>query len=187
MVRGAARRGGGPLPGGLRALDRGRLVADADRDPARLALLGLGDADLEDALVERRRDLLGVDALRERQRAAELAEGALHPVVALLLRLVLGLALAAYGEDVVLELDRDVGLGQAGQVRAKDEVLAGLDEVHRGHPTPHAAAVAVAAGRRGVEERVEETVHLTLERAQLANGLPAHECHLRYLLYHVRC
>ena len=40
---------GGARLRGLVALDRRRAVADLDGHPARLALLGLGDADLEDA------------------------------------------------------------------------------------------------------------------------------------------
>src|SRR4051812_44899859 len=171
----AGPRAMGALRGRLGPRDGGGLVADLDGDAPRLALLGLGDAYLEHALVEGGCDPVGVDAVRQRQRAAELAEGALHPVEALLLLLVLGLPLAGDGQDVVLELDRDVLLREAGQVGAQDEVLVGLDEVHGRHPAADAAAVG--AGRRGIEERVEQPVHLTLKRAQLANGLPANKGH----------
>src|SRR3712207_8712210 len=47
-------------PSGLLALEGRLLVADGDRDLARLALLGLRDAHLEHALVEGRGDRLGV-------------------------------------------------------------------------------------------------------------------------------
>src|SRR3954469_5054368 len=165
----------GALRGGLGPLDGRGAVADLDGDLARLALLGLGDAHLEPAAVEGGGDGVGVDALGQRERPAELAEGPLHPVEALLLVLVLGLALAGHGQDVVLELDRDVLLRQAGQVRPQDEVLVGLDEVHRRDPPPGGSAVA--ARRRRVEERVEQPVHLTLEGAELAGRLPADKRH----------
>src|SRR5688572_23781972 len=78
--------GGGPLDA--------RVAADADLDPLRLALLGLGDADLENAVVELRLHLVGSDALGQRERPREAAERALDPVVALVAVLMLGLALA---------------------------------------------------------------------------------------------
>src|SRR5947208_1977278 len=55
---------------GLVALD-GLLAAVGDGDPAGLALLGLGDPDLEHAAVEARRHGVGVDALGQGQRAGE--------------------------------------------------------------------------------------------------------------------
>src|SRR3954447_21256822 len=85
-----------------RALDRGRLLA-ADRDAARLARLGLGDADLEHAAVEARGHRLGVDALRQRERAREGAERALHARVALVLAGLDDLALTRDREHGVLE------------------------------------------------------------------------------------
>src|SRR5204862_3712049 len=51
-----------------------------DRDAARLALLRLGDAHLEHALVEVRADRVGVHALGQRERAAEAPERALEAV-----------------------------------------------------------------------------------------------------------
>src|SRR5947209_7737374 len=92
----------------LGALDRLGLASDADRHLARLALLGLRDADLEHAAVEGGLHGLGVYALRKRQRAGEGTPRTLDAVVALLVLLVLSLALARDGEDVVLELDVDV-------------------------------------------------------------------------------
>jgi hypothetical protein len=100
---------------GLVALDGGRPGADLDGDAARLALLGLGDADLEHAVLEARADGLGLDALGEGQRAPERAVRALDADVALALVLVLGLALAGDGEDVVLDVDVNVVLGEPGR------------------------------------------------------------------------
>src|SRR3954465_10331270 len=62
---------------GALGVDRLRRVADADRDLARLALLGLRDLDLEHAAVEARGHGLGVDALGQREGARERAERAL--------------------------------------------------------------------------------------------------------------
>src|SRR3954451_17679305 len=114
---------------GGRALE-GLAAVGADRDPARLALLGLRNLDLEHALVERRVDLVRVHALGQRQRAAEAAERALEPVPALLAGLVLGLALARDGERAVLNLDRHVVIAQPRKVGLEDEVIFGLDQIH---------------------------------------------------------
>src|SRR5215210_1113623 len=123
-----------PAPTSLRAgvlagVDRRRraLLADLDRDAARLARLGLGDADLEHALVERGGDRLWVDAIRQRERAAEAAVRPLDAVEALPALLVLGLALARDGQDVALDVDRDVALAEAGQIGLEREVVLGLD------------------------------------------------------------
>ena len=69
-------------------------------------------------------------------------------------------------------------LGHAGQVGPKDEVVALLEQVHRGHPAAYRAAVA----SRRVEDGVEEAVHLALQRVQLTSRIPAHNCHVIYLL-----
>jgi hypothetical protein len=87
---------------------------------------------------------------------------------------VLGLALARDRERGVLELDRDVLLAHAGQVGPQHEVVAGLEQVHGGHPAAHRAA----GGRRTVEDRVEQAVHLGLQRAELAQRLPANDRHM---------
>jgi membrane-associated protein len=121
---------------------------------------------------------LGVDALGQRQRTAEGAESALDAHVALALVLVLGLALTGEGEDVVLDLQVDVGLGQARKIGLEHEVVLGLDEVHRGDPAAQRSTVAAVTRGRGVEEGVEQPVHLVLNRRQLTNRLPAHKCHL---------
>src|SRR5206468_11766164 len=86
------------LLGRLVPLDLGGPGADLDGHAARLALLGLGDTDLEDAAVEARADRLGLHALGQGQRAAERAVRALDAHVALALVLVLRLALAGNGE-----------------------------------------------------------------------------------------
>src|SRR4051812_21335902 len=98
---------------GLRrtSFDRGRLAiaiavaVPRDLDPARLALLRLRDPNIEHAIVERRIDLVRIDALRQRQRPAELAERPLETEEPLLLALVVGLALAADRQRPVVELD----------------------------------------------------------------------------------
>src|SRR3954447_4273491 len=171
----AARTPGRALGVAALAFD-GALATDGDL--ARLALLGLRDPDLEHAAVELRGHRLGVDPLRQRERAGERAEGALHAVEALLAVLVLGLALAGDGQRAVLELDVDVVLAHAGEIGAEDEVLGGLDEVHRRHPPAQDVPGAV---RRCVEHGVEQTVHLALQRVQLAERLPADDGHRTFL------
>src|SRR4051794_21297729 len=147
-----------------RALDGGGLSAPVavragDADPARLALLGLRDPDLEHAVAEGRLDPVRVHSVRERQRAAEATERALYPVPALLALLVLRLPLARDGERSVLNLDVDVTLAETGQVRLQDEVVLGLDEVDRRHPPPGLVGLS--------EERVEDAIDLTGKRLRL--------------------
>jgi hypothetical protein len=87
-------------------------------------------------------------------------------------------ALTRDGEGVVGDLDPDVVLAQAGQVGPQDEVVVGLDEVHRGHPAAGRGAAVRRAGLDGrVEERVEQAVHLLLDRVELTNRLPADKRH----------
>src|SRR5437763_13307505 len=155
--------------GALNGVRRGA-VAHRDGDLARLALLRLGNADLEDAPIERGLDGAGVDALGEGQRAVERTGRALDAVVAVVALLVLAPALAGHSEHVVLELDVDVILGEPGQVGAKDEVVVGLDQVHRRNPAPEGIRRPV---RRGVEECVEEPIDVRLQRAELARRPPA--------------
>src|SRR5215211_9398678 len=105
------------LPLLCRAL-HGRLAVAVrlDLHAARLALLRLGDSHLEHAAVELGADRVGVDALRQRQRAGEAPERALYAVPAALAGRVLGLALAGDLQRAVLHLDRHVGLGKPGKV-----------------------------------------------------------------------
>src|SRR3954454_18074253 len=152
-------------PGCRASLDRGGLavavaVAVAvprNLDPARLALLGLRDRHLEDAVVEGGPDLVGIDTVGQRQRAAELAERALEPEEALFLALVLCLPLARDRQRAVVELDRDVLLLHARQIRLEQVVVVGLDQVHLGNPP-------LRHGRLLLPERVEEPVELSRER-----------------------
>src|SRR5437773_6705603 len=94
----------------------------ADLHPGRLGLGGLRNPDLENAVLELRVHLPGVDPLREGERTREAAERPLDAVITLALLLGLGLALARNREHVVLDLDVDVILGHAGQITAQNEV-----------------------------------------------------------------
>src|SRR5215204_4341386 len=125
----------GGLSLGSASLDR----AAADLDAGRLRLLGLRDTDLEHALVEAGLHIGRLRALGQRQRAREASEGPLDAMVALAL---------------FLALPRKIG--------PKQQLVAGLHQVHGGDPAANRAAV----GRPAVEEPVKETVHLGLERVQ---------------------
>src|SRR5512132_2502646 len=151
------------------ALERRLAVAARYLDPAWLALLRLRDPHLEHAVLEPRRDGVGVDAVRQGERAVETAERALDAVPPALLRLVLGLALARDREVAVLDLDVHVALGQARQVRLQHEAVLGLDQVDRWNPPATLLAI-------GAEEGIEEPVHVTRE------GLGLHQKgHVAYL------
>src|SRR3954447_13103300 len=144
---------------GRAPLDRGRLaVAVAvprNLDPPRLALLGLRDRHLENAVMEPGTDLVRVDPVGEREGAGELAERALEAEEALLLALVLGLPLTADGQRPIVEFDRHIVLLHAGQISLEQVVLVGLDEVHLGNP-------ALRDGRL-LPERIQEPVEFGRE------------------------
>src|ERR671934_2805774 len=124
-----------------RALDRG--LRAADLDTARLRLLGLRNVDLEHAGLVLGLDRAVVRALRQADRAGERAEPALEAVEALAGDLLRALALTAHGQRVVLELDRDLVLRDAGQVERVDDLLVGLPHVDGGSPSLGRAAVAL--------------------------------------------
>src|SRR6186997_1312848 len=143
-------------------------------DPGRLALRRLRHPHLEHALVEAGADAFGLDALRQLQRAAETSVGALNAVEALALLLVLGLALTGHRKHAVLDLDLDVVALHAGQVRPQNEVVLGLDQVHRRNPPP-GGSIGCAATLTTPEEGVEEPVHIALESVELPARIPSHK------------
>ena len=126
------------------------------------------EGDGEDAVGHRRLDVVGLrpesacgcswrhnvtaydsahlDSLRERQRTGELAEAALPNRVALVVPVARDGRLARDAEDVVLDVDLDVLLGEAWEFeRGCDEVLLGvLMEVH---PAGRWSLVSIEIGR----------------------------------------
>src|SRR2546421_8593115 len=149
------------------ALDRGA-GARADLDALRLRLLRLLHVDLEDSVLVVGRDVALGDALRHADRARERPVTALEAVEALV-RLLLGaLALGADGQRALVELDRDLGLGDARQVDGVDDLVLRLPDVERRNPGLVRATVAL-------EEAVHETTHLVLERSDLTERLPANQ------------
>src|SRR4029079_3079169 len=107
-------------------------------DAVGLALLRLRNAYLEDALFESGADRRGIDSPRQRDRPREGAVGALDPMVALALVLVLGPTLAGDREHVVLDLDRDIVTEEPGEIGAEDECVLVLAQIHRRGPPPGA-------------------------------------------------
>src|ERR671930_1429432 len=155
--------GSGLLLLARRALDRG-LRAAADLDPAGLRLLGLRHVDLEHAVPVVGLDRALVRALRQADRPGERAEPALEAVEALAGDLLRALALAAHGQRVVLELDRDLVLRNAGQVERVHDLAVGLPHVDGGSPGLVRAAVAL-------EQAAHQPGHLVLECRDLPEGL----------------
>jgi hypothetical protein len=78
-----------------------------DGDPARLVLLGAGQAQAQHPVLELGLDAVRVDAVGQLQRAAEAAAAAFAAVVGLLL-LRGGTADAAEGERVPVRLDLEI-------------------------------------------------------------------------------
>src|SRR5215207_6263076 len=127
----------GGLSLGSASLDR----AAADLDAGRLRLLGLRDTDLEHALVEAGLHIGRLRALGQRQRAREASEGPLDAMVALALFLALATPLAGEREHAVLDLDVDVLLAHPRKIGPKQQLVAGLHQVHGGDPAANRAAV----------------------------------------------
>jgi hypothetical protein len=90
------------------------------------------------------------------------------PTLALVLLLVV--TLAGDGEDVVVDLDRDVVLAHPGEVGAKQVMVLDLDEVHRRAP-------ALGAPRLRGEQSVEQAAYVRAEGIWLGQ-----KRHFRYLL-----
>src|SRR3954452_9720054 len=96
----------------------------------------------------------------------------------------LGLALAGDRQDVILDLEVDVLLGDAREVGTQHEVVLGLGQVHRRHPAT-GPATRGAVRTAPLEEGVEETIHGGLQDIQLAGRIPSDDSHLTNLLYSV--
>src|SRR3954469_4805538 len=143
-----------------------RFLGAVARDPdlARLGLFALGDLDLEQPIAEPRLDVLAVHVVRERERADELAVGALDAVIVLsVLLLVLEAPLAADRQDAALELDLDLVLLESGKLAGQDELLLILMDVHRRDPRAEAHllfAVAARGRRRSAEDPVEFAIRV---------------------------
>src|SRR5581483_255961 len=120
-------------------------TAGRDLDTARLVLLGLRQVQHEHTVVDRRRDLLGVKALRDLQCALEAAETALesHPAMGAVLAglsLIWVRALAADRQGTIDELDLDVINREAGQVHVDRHRLIGPDHIGSRNIRPHDVA-----------------------------------------------
>jgi hypothetical protein len=149
---------------------------DGGVTPAKLAptpprLLGLRDANLEDAVHVGRRNLRLVDPVRQPDGARKAAVAPLEPVVAVALLLGLLHALTGDGERVVLDLDLDLVLIDAGQIECVDELGLRLPDVEGWNPRLTRTAAALS-----LEQTVEQATHLTLELGQLAKRFPTDEC-----------
>src|SRR5919201_2319093 len=149
------------------ALDRAA-GGRADLDALRLRLLRLLHVDLEDSVLVVRRDVALGDALRHADGARERPVAPLEAVEAILGLLLRSLARGTDGQRAVVELDRDVVLGDARQVNGVDDLVLCLPHVERGNPSLIGAAVPL-------EEAVHETTHLALKRGDLAEGLPTNQ------------
>src|SRR5687768_15827962 len=121
-----------------RRLLRASLALDVDH--ARLRLGPFADRDREHAVLEGRRDALGVGVGGEREGAAESAVAALDEAPLLLLLLALAALLTADGENVVLELDGDVLSLRARQLGRHDVVGVVLADVDAGSDAPAGGA-----------------------------------------------
>src|SRR5581483_9137309 len=102
--------------GGVALDRRERRAADADLDLLGLRLLRLRDVHLEDAVRVVRGDLMLAHARGQADRPRERAVAALEAVDLVLRELLRALALGADRQRAVLELDRDLVLGDARQV-----------------------------------------------------------------------
>src|ERR1017187_4663048 len=87
---------------------RASLRVGFDLDLARLGCFFLGQRDAQHAVLERRGDFFGVEAVGHREAACEVAIAALDAVIARDVVLLFELALAGDGERLVLHPDIDI-------------------------------------------------------------------------------
>jgi hypothetical protein len=121
-------------------------------------------------------DLILGHALRQGDRPGERAEAALEPVVATVLDRLIALPLGRHRQGVLVQLDGDLVLGDAGQVERIDDLLLRLPDVGDRDPALARAAVPV-------QQAVHEPAHLVVERGELAERRPSdHRCHANDLL-----
>src|ERR1051325_848358 len=117
------------LPGHL------SLRGDVDLDRPRLCLLTKRELHGEDAVLVLGRDLVRVDGLRQRERAAERTVAPLDVVVLLVLHFGRRFLLAVDRQHEVLDVDLDVVAIHIGQFGFQHElVFAALEDVDRWHP-----------------------------------------------------
>src|SRR5207249_41343 len=99
------------------------LLAAADLDPTWLRLLGLRHVHLEHTVAVIGLDLILAHALWQADRPAEGAEAPFEAVELVIGDLLCALALRRDGKSAVLELDRDLVLGNAGEIECVDDLL----------------------------------------------------------------
>jgi hypothetical protein len=85
------------------------------------------------------------------------------------------LALAADGEDAVVQLDCDLVLRDAREIEGKDELVLGLPHVDGRQPRRGLPV----AGRGAARERAHPPAHLVLKGGELTERFEAYECHSR--------
>src|SRR5215217_3443253 len=131
------------------ALDGG-IRGRADLDAPRLRLLRLLHVNLEDTVLVVGDDVALGHALRHSEGARERPVAALEAVEPLLRLLLRALPLGGDGQRAVVELHRDLLLGDARQVERVDDLGLRLPDVERRHPGLIRPTVAL-------EEAIHET------------------------------
>src|SRR3954447_2761559 len=160
-VRGTRLDGRGLHGRGLAAADR------ADPDLLRFDLFGLGDSELEDAVLERCLGLVGLQPRREGHRAHHAAARDLADHPALLLAGPLAAVLGADGEGPVIDGDVDVLRRDARERGLDEEGIRCRADIER--KTGEVALVGVRR-ERAEDGVVEQAVHRLAKRHELAEG-----------------
>jgi hypothetical protein len=150
-------------------------------DAPRRALGALRDHDLEHPVPATRLDSVGVGAVRQREAPVEHAVRPFDAGVAAILLGVLGLALAADGEDALVHAHFDVLRVHARDVGEDQETILLLADVDARHPLAgdHVRLIA----RLLAEEAVEQVLDLLLEQVGARPGVVADDAHRGNLLW----
>src|SRR5712691_6109786 len=154
------------------------LLGGLDLDSLSLGRFGLRQHNLENTVLVARPDLRDVDRRRESEGAGEAAVEALDPMVTLVPDVLLAHPLAAEREDAVLDMDVDVLLLHAGQLRLEHEALFLLENVHRRRPSSP-GGLLIAARLAG--HISEESAHSILHVGGVSEWIEAHESHFFHL------
>src|SRR5436309_10995748 len=155
-----------------------QLLSGLDLDSLGLRRFGLRQHDLENTVLVARPDLRNVHRRRESEGTGEAAVEALDPMVILVLDVLLAHPLAAEREDAVLDVDVDVLLPHAGQLRLEHEALFLLENVHRRRPSSPGGLIAARLAGHVPEEPVDPVLHA----GDTPEWIEAYECHFVHLL-----
>src|SRR5713101_2322471 len=147
---------------------RCRACTDIHLDLLRLRFLTFRNQQRKHAVVIVGLDRFGIHAVCQREAPAERSVGALHAQVVFLAHLILELAFAAQGQQVVFDADVQVLRIHVRQVRLHHQFVLGLVDIHVRRPGGKNRLIRCPPG-----QLIEETMKLLGKEVRAPEGLPS--------------